>query len=429
MKQITIALIGAGSRGRRYTDIAANNPEKYKVVAVAEPIENRRNYIKEKHNIPDEMCFNTWEDLLVLPRFADMVIISTMDELHFAPAMAAIEKKYDILLEKPIAPTPKECVTIAEAANKNGCRVTVCHVLRYAPFFKTLKKIIDDGKIGKIMSIDHIEAVGNIHQSHSFVRGNWKNSDETTPMIMAKSCHDLDILQWLIGEQCKSVSSFGSLTFFTKENKPKNAPERCIEGCPHSDECLYDAVKIYLKDEKNSWFRTAATKKVKPTNADVELALKTTDYGRCVYSCNNNVVDHQVVNMEFEDKTTVVFSMNAFAYKYGGRYINIFGTKGEIHASMKDNSIMLTTFADGKTEKIEVVFVKQANDTAGHGGGDEGIMVDLYDYLSGTYNGNSVADINISCANHIIGFASEQARIDRSVIDIADYSKKISNNK
>ena len=273
MKTKKIILVGAGLRGIAYTDVMAEESARYEVVAVAEPIENRREYIRKKHGIPREMCFPTWEPLLSMPKFADAVIIATMDRDHFAPTMAAIDKGYDILLEKPIAPTPEACVRITEAATRKGVKVLVCHVLRFTPFFNLLKKCVDDGVIGEVMSIQHAEHVGNLHQSHSFVRGNWRNSEESSSMILQKTCHDLDILQWLVDKPCKRIQSFGSLSYFRRENKPEGAPLRCIDGCPVGEECPYNAVKIYLDDKENRWFRTSATHCVAPTDADVERAL------------------------------------------------------------------------------------------------------------------------------------------------------------
>ena len=312
MDKIKIIVVGAGGRGKDYTDIMARFPEKFQVVGVAEPIESRREYMRTKHNIPAENCFDTWEKILEKPKFADAAIISTMDRMHFAPAMEAIRKGYNLLLEKPAAPTAEECLAIESEAKKYGVRILVCHVLRYSPFYVTLKSLIDKGEIGRVMSIQHAEGVGNVHQSHSFVRGNWGNAEKSSPMLLQKSCHDMDILQWLVGKECKRVSSFGSLTYFIKENAPEGSPDYCIEGCPMAAECPYNAVKLYYDDKDNDWFRNAATGIVSPTDDEVAHALRTTQYGKCVFKCDNNVVDHQVVNLEFEDGTVVDFNMSAF---------------------------------------------------------------------------------------------------------------------
>ncbi len=427
MKTYSVIVIGAGQRGKRYTDVMKTCPEKFKVIAVAEPIENRRNHIKNKHGIADDMCFESWEDILALPKMADLAIISTMDDMHYEPAMKAIQLGYNLLLEKPVAQTAEECAKIALEAKKYNAKVLVCHVLRYAPFYKTVKDILLEGTIGDIVSGIQVEAVGNLHQSHSYVRGNWHSEAETTPMLLAKCCHDIDILQWLLDKPCKKVQSFGELTHFCAENAPEGAPVRCADGgCPVADTCPYNCIKVYYDDKNNSWFRDACTKSVRSdgsiiTDEDVMKSLKTTDYGLCVYHANNDVVDHQTVNMQFEGGITVTLHMNAF--NKGGRYIRLFGTKGELYANMGNGDITVYTFADKKTTEIPVNFPGEAI-TSGHGGGDQGIVHELYDYLNGSYNGICAADIGISVKNHLIGFAAEESRHNDTVENIDRYFEK-----
>lgn len=425
MKKYSVILIGAGSRGTKYTDIMKNCPEKFTVVGVAEPIRARRDIIQRRHKLPDEMCFDSWEDILSKPKMADLAVICTMDELHYTPALKAIELGYNILLEKPAAQTAQQCVDIALAAREKGVKVLVCHVLRYTPFFKKIKQIILDGTLGDIISVMHVEAVGNVHQSHSFVRGNWHSEEETTPMLLAKSCHDIDIIQWLLDKSCKKVQSFGSLSYFNSKNAPEGAPVRCIDGgCPVEDTCPYNCRKLYYDDKKNLWFRRASTRGIAktdtPTDDEVMTALNTTDYGLCVFHANNDVVDHQVVNMEFEGGTTVSFTMNAF--NSGGRYIRIFGTKGELYAYAKDSEITVYTFEDRMQHKIPILGADESI-VSGHGGGDEGIVHELYDYLHGSYNGYCAADIDISVRNHLIGFAAEKARRSGTVEDMEAFLK------
>ena len=343
MKKLTAIVMGYGMRGQGYSQYSFDNPDELQIVGVAEPEITKRNYAKERHNIPDNMVFDHWEKLAALPKIADFAIIATQDRMHLEPALACIEKGYDLLLEKPMAPTAKECKIIYEAAEKKGVKVIVCHVLRFTQFWYKLKDIIDNGDIGDIMSIVHMENVCHLHQSHSFVRGNWRNSIESAPMILAKTCHDMDILQWLIGKDCKKVQSFGSLSHFRKENQPAGAPARCLDGCPHADKCFYEPVRFYT-DEHNPWRETVADK-VKPTEEEIVEALKTGPYGRCVYECDNDVVDHQVVNMEFDGDCTVTFTMNAF--NEGGRYTRIFGSKGEIVAG--SNEITVFSFDTSQT--------------------------------------------------------------------------------
>lgn len=426
MKQITAILIGAGGRGTAYAKKMLAMSEKYKIVAVADPVGEKRRVIKEMFDIPENMCFSDWKDILALPKMADMAVIATSDDLHYGPAMKAISLGYDLLLEKPVAQTVRECTDIANAAREKGVSVLVCHVLRYTPFFKKVKSIIESGMIGNVVSIDQIEAVGDIHFSHSFVRGNWHSEKEATPMVLAKTCHDLDMIQWLIDKPCKKVSSFGRLTYFTEKNAPANTPRQCIDGnCPLAETCPYNCENIYIKNTKGLVWKEIFTKQVAthPDFTDEELreALKRTDYGLCVYHANNDMVDNQIVNMEFADGVTAHLTLNAF--NAGGRFIRIYGTKGELFAYASGKSIHVFTFEDRKSHDIPVE-VTEESIAGGHGGGDYGIVYDMYDYLTGNYVGNSVADIRISVANHMIGFAAEEARHNDTVVMMDDYFAK-----
>ena len=417
-----VILIGAGSRGKIYTDLMTD--DRFEVVAVADPVKERREYIKEKHHIPDELCVTDWAPLLEKEKFADAAVIATMDKEHFEPTMAAIKKGYHILLEKPVSSSVEECVKISNFAREMGVKILVCHVLRYSPFFRTIKNLINDGKLGDVISVHHAECVGNVHQSHSFVRGNWGNSKESSFMLLQKSCHDMDIMQWLIDSPCKAVQSFGSLTYFTPENAPADSPEYCTDGCPHADTCFYNAIKLYYDDKENLWFREAATKKVKPSDEDVMNTLKTTQYGKCVYKCNNDVVDHQVVNLEFENGAVASFNMCAF--NKGNRFIRVMGTMGEIYGDMDNNTIEYYDFTSKTTTEINACNENlSASIVDGHGGGDPGIVNAFYKYVTEDYYGDEISEIGISVDNHIIAFAAEKSRLERRVIELKDYKREI----
>ncbi len=421
-KVLKVVLVGAGNRGKAYTDIMKEMPERYQVIAVAEPIESRRREIAEKHGIGREMCFADWRDLFALGKIGDVAVIATMDAQHYAPAVEAIDLKYDILLEKPVSPSPAECLDIARRAEAARVHVVVCHVLRYTALFTRVKELIDAGRIGKVVSVNHEECVGNVHQSHSFVRGNWGNSERSSFMLLQKSCHDMDILQWLIGKRCKKVQSFGALSYFREENAPVGAPQRCMDGCPQGETCPYNAVKLYLEDKGNDWFRTACTREAEPTDEMVEKALRTTQYGKCVFRCDNDVVDHQTVNLLFEDDVTATFTMNAF--NRGGRFLHVFGTGGEIHAATEgDRSIQVYDFATRREEEIPVCAGNGI--VTGHGGGDTGIVETLYEYLAGSYKGCSISDISISVDNHLIAFAAEEARMTGTVVEFDEYVRRL----
>ncbi len=426
MKQFTAIVIGAGGRGTTYTNKMGDMPEKFKVVGVAEPIEDRREYVKNKHGIADEHCFDTWEKILDIPKFADIAIIATMDRMHTEPAIKAMELGYDLLLEKPAAPTPEECALIMKKAKEYGRKVLVCHVLRYTSFFKSLKKIIQDGTVGEIMSVEHIECVGHTHQSHSFVRGNWGNEGRSSFMLLQKCCHDLDILQWLLDKKCERIQSFGSRSYFREENAPEGAPDYCIEGCPVGETCYYNAMKLYYDDKNNNWFRGAATLKPVAKDCDVLKALRETQYGKCVYKCDNDVVDHQTVNMEFEGGTTVSMTMAAFTK--GGRRLRIMGTKGDLVANMSmpsDKAYEFYSFDTKETTYIDVNYANVGDSiTGGHGGGDTGIIAELYRYLTDELKAEDVSEIGVSCQNHMLAFAAEDSRLNGTVVSLEEYMKK-----
>ena len=424
MKKLTAIVIGAGGRGRTYADIMKSLGDRFGVVGVAEPIEARRNYVCENHGIPEENACDTWEKILDRPKFADIAIIATMDRMHKGPALKAIELGYDLLLEKPVAPTPEDCAEILAAAREKGCKILVCHVLRYTNAFRALKKYIDDGLVGEVVSVNHLESVGYAHQSHSFVRGNWGNSEESSTMLLQKSCHDIDILQWLVGKECKRVQSFGSLRYFRPENAPEGAPEVCFEGnCPHEDTCLYSVKRIYKSNLPGFWFKHYVAEHTNPSDEALDNALRTKKFGKCIYKCGNDVVDHQIVNMEFEDGLTVNFTMTAFANF--GRQIRLMGTKGELWANVQDKEASYFNYMTGETTKLPLNLSNVDDSIAGgHGGGDYGIVYDLYDYINGNIDTKELSEIEISCKNHMLVFAAEQSRLEGTVVDVEEFQKK-----
>ena len=423
MEKVKLVLIGAGDRGTTYANLGAASCPEMEIVAVADPDPVRRNYVKDKFGLSEDACFEYGEDLLKLPKLADAAIIATQDQLHYHLAMQAIAQGYHLLLEKPAAPTPKECLEISAAAEKKGVKVVVCHVLRYTPFFRLLKNVIDEGRIGKVINMVHVECVGNVHQSHSYVRGNWHKAADSSPMILAKSCHDLDIIQWLLNEECARVQSFGSLRYFCRENMPKGAPEYCYQGCPAEEECPYSALKIYCQ-RKFPCFVGTATRKHHPTDEDIEKTITETNYGRCVFQCDNDVVDHQVVNLEYQSGATVSFNMSAF--NKGGRKVRIMGTKGEITAEMSWDHITIFDFGTRKTEEIKIAdAIRDEEITGGHGGGDRGIIRSFCQMLTGTYTGNSISDISTSIKNHLTAFAAEASRLEKRVIEMEDYIRSL----
>lgn len=418
MKQLSVIFIGGGNRAIKFASSMAAQPEKYAIKAVAEPLPERKAVFRDQYGVPEQEIVDDWKQLLDRPKMADVAVIATQDNMHYEPAMRAIELGYDLLLEKPVAQTARECADIARAAREKGTRVLVCHVLRYTPFFGKVKELLMDGTIGQVVSVDMVEAIGNTHFAHSYVRGPWKSEKESTPMLVAKSCHDMDMIQWLVDKPCTRVQSFGSRTHFVEENAPAGAPKRCLEGCPVGDTCPYNSVRFYYENEKCSWRRLTTmgiAKDYWPTNDEVMEALRTRDFGLCVYRANNDVCDHQVVSLEFEGGVTASFTVNAF--NKGGRYVRVYGTKGELYAYAADPKINVYTFED---ESHWTVDVPEVDETifGGHGGGDDGIIRELHDYLSDEYTGFRAADIQVSVENHMIAFGAERARREGTVVDV-----------
>lgn len=411
----TAIVLGGGSRGCAYADYSLNQPEELKIVGVAEPDEKKRKHFANKYHVPEDQCYEDWKEILAQPKMADAAFVCTLDDMHTEPAVKALELGYHVLLEKPMSNTPEECVQIERAAESSGKVMTICHVLRYTSFYCTLKKLIEEGAIGEVMTIDQIENVGYWHQAHSFVRGNWRNSDETSPMILQKSCHDMDIISWLIDRPCRWVSSFGSLQHFKKEMAPEGAPENCMKGCPHSEECPYYAPKIYLNGN-TEWPVNVLTTDLTPEG--ITKALEEGPYGRCVYHCDNNVVDHQVVSMEYEGGVTASFTMSAFTQDIT-REIKILGTKGQIHADMNKKEICLQKF--GQEEEMIPLQESEA-DEFGHGGGDYGIVKNFLELLDG--KGDNRTSARVSLMSHLMCFAAERSRLEHRAISLEEFGLK-----
>jgi predicted dehydrogenase len=406
-KAVTAITLGAGNRGNVYGNFALKYPEALNIVGVAEPIDIRNQRYCEKHDIDASHSFETWEHVFEQEKFADAVIISTPDDLHYGPCMAALKAGYDVLLEKPISPSEKECRDILELAEKTGRIVAVCHVLRYAPYFVELREAIHNGSIGELVSIQHFEPIEHVHMAHSFVRGNWHNSVETTPIILAKSCHDLDIMRWLVGQPCKKVSAFGGLKWFHSGNKPEGATPRCMDGCAIEKECPYSAMKIYYRDRQRTYVFDLPEDRNKHGDAILDY-LKTTNYGRCVYDMENDQADHYVMTLEFDKGITASFNMEAFT-SYHGRRTRIMGSHGDIVGDM--SSFTHTDFLTGKKTEWSMT-------TDGHGGGDWKLVADWVKAVSKQDPSILTSSIDASIESHLMGFAAEQSRRSGQVKNI-----------
>jgi hypothetical protein len=406
-RPVTVILIGAGHRGTIYADYAVKNPREMNIVAVADPNPFRIQKMANTHNILPAYWFNTWEDVFKKEKFADAVIIATPDQLHSAPCLKALEMGYDVLLEKPIAPTEKECRDILAKAKETGRIVGVCHVLRYTPYFRELKEILDANMIGEVISIQHLEPIEYIHMSHSYVRGNWRNSKVATPIILAKSSHDTDIMRWLVNDPSESVHCFGNLKWFKSTNAPAGSTERCTDGCAVEHICPYSALHIYYHDRKRLYVFDLPDDKRKWDKLIMQ-GLKTTNYGRCVYRMDNDQPDHLTVNILFKNGVTAAFSMEAFV-SYEGRRTRIMGSMGDIYGDME--SFTLTTFRTGKK-------LTWSMKTDAHGGGDHPLVKDWVQAVGQKNPALLSSSIEVSVESHLMAFAAEKSRLGRTIEDI-----------
>lgn len=406
MSKITSLVIGAGDRGVTYSRLGKH---RLIPVAVAEPRDDRRKLFADEFVIPEDRQFRDYKDALEIKKIADICIITTPDELHFEPAKLAIEKGYDILLEKPIANKKDHIIMLKDINSRYGRFIGICHVLRFAPFYVKLKKIIDSGIIGDIVTIEHSEGVGWWHFAHSYVRGNWRDIKKSSPTILAKSCHDMDLLIWLTNKKCMRVFSFGGLKHFKKENAPINSAEYCI-NCELEGECPYSAKKLYMNMDITSWPVTVITDDLSYQGR--LKAIKEGPYGKCVYRCDNNAVDHQVVAMEFESGLTASFTMSAFTVP--GRKIRIMGTHGELLGNEK--TIVHSDFRTGKQHIIEVS--SEQNSYSGHGGGDSAMLNAYLDALEKNDLSIFSSTLEESIQSHIIAFAAEESRLTNKPVSL-----------
>ena len=423
---VTFAICGCGNRGlEAYASYQSLHPERMRVVAGADSRPERLAMLRQRCGVAEDMCFASAEELLARPRLADVLIVATQDRQHVPHALAALERGYHLLVEKPISPDLKECIRLRDKAHEAGRAVIVCHVLRYTRFYAALEALLRRGDIGKIETIDAVEHVAYWHHAHSFVRGNWRRSDETSPMILAKSCHDMDLLRWLAGERCLKVQSFGSLDYFRPENAPEGAAMRCLEGCACKDNCPYDAEKIYItnphcgiREVGKIW--PLAILNGDPTEENIYEALRTGPYGRCVFHCDNDVVDHQTVNLTFANNIHATFTMTAFT-ELCRRTVKVTGTLGEVEGDLKENKLLLHRF--GMPEQV-IDLGNAKSEFAGHGGGDMGLMDNLCALLSGGGT-QGLTSIDASVESHVMALAAEASRLaGGETVTLADFEAR-----
>lgn len=404
MSKVKIAAVGAGNRMNAYSGYALLHPEEMEIVAVVEPNVVRRGNYRDRFGLSEAHCFSSWETFFELPREADALFLCTPDHLHYEPAIRALEKGYDILLEKPIARNWEECAAIVNKAKELNRIVGVCHVLRYHPYFSKFKEILAGGRLGEIISVSHVEAVGIERMTHAFVRGLWRKEEETNPMILSKACHDLDLLVWLTGRKCIGVSSYGSLKWFCEANAPKGSTKRCVEGCEVEKECPFSALNLYYRQKR--WLRHFDIPEGEDPDPYILRELKEGPYGRCVYHCDNDVVDHQVVSMLMEGQVTVSFSMEGFT-KNGGRKTHVMCSTGEVYGDEK--TLTVKYFHPHKPDEV-YDFSAYYGECNFHGGADLNIVADFIRAVREGNAGLLRTDIETSLESHRIAFEIEKKR-------------------
>jgi predicted dehydrogenase len=461
IERVNAVLIGAGQRGAEaFAPYALQNPDRLRFVAVAEPDAARRTAFAEQYQIPIEHRFESWEPLLEKPALAESALVCTQDWLHTGPALAALQAGYHVLLEKPMAPTPAECRSLVEQAARCGRQLHVAHVLRYTKHFQRMREILRSGILGEIVNVSHRENVSWWHMAHSYVRGNWANSVQSNPMILAKCCHDFDILIWLLDRKCRRLSSFGSLAHFRPDKAPPGVPDCCLDGCPVQDTCPYYAPFIYV-DLLPLWRSFAATApplpgllaRVQerapgllkllshiapplrqvvdyggwprsvvaqtPTLENLLEALKHGPYGRCVYRCDNDVVDNQVVAMQFEDDLSVTLTMQGHSH-IEGRTTLIEGSRGMLQAHFGVGGAWIEVNQHRNDRRT--TYDTSAALGAGHGGGDHALLeAFLRSVIGDGKDALSLAEQALE--SHLLAFAAETARLEGKVIDMEEFRR------
>lgn len=442
-----------------YGPYALEHPHELNFTAVAEPDAGRRERFAAAHGIPKERQFRSWEDALEQDQMAQVVFNCTQDQMHYASGVAAIQSGYDMLLEKPICNTLYETVSLVQAAEGAGRLVQVCHVLRYTDYWQRVYEILGSGILGQIITISHRENVAAWHMAHSFVRGNWRREGESAPMILAKCCHDLDLLYWMVGERVTQLSSVGSLLHFRAENAPPGAPPRCTDGCPVEEDCPFYApalyidlepVKVALSQAQNPFYRAVGGVSLKspgmvdrlgavlpalrnlteysgwprsvitddPTSEDALLeALKTGPYGRCVYRCDNDVVDHQIVSVQFEGGVSASLTMHGHSHEEG-RTLRIDGAQDTLLGKFGFNRSFLE-IRHHRHKAVERIDFPNQIESGGHGGGDFGLVRSFVRAIRGEME--ALSDARDSLESHLMAFATEEARLTNSVVDLEEF--------
>jgi predicted dehydrogenase len=424
---VTVAVIGAGHRSRAYCQFALRHPDLMKVVAVADPHRERRDAFADQHGIAPDRRFDSYHDLVRQPRLADAVINGTMDHLHYESSMPVIALGYHLLLEKPIAPTEREVRELIRAAREQRVTVMICHVLRYAPFYQRVKAELDAGRIGRIVALHTAERVSYHHMATAFVRGKWNRADTSNPILLAKCCHDLDILAWLMSpQQPRQVASVGGLSMFRPDRAPEGSTDRCLNGCQVEATCPYSARRMYV--EANFGFGYPWEHEVRPATLTTQQKLDSlrqgNPYGRCVWRCDNDVFDHQSLVVQFDNGVTATHDLFG-ATSRPTRTIHVLGEAGELEGDFERSIIQVRRHDPasrepaGYQEQTINLRIDGGGGQGGHGGGDSRLIDDFIRTLRGEPPSPGATRIEDSLAGHLIAFAAEASVRQRQMITIA----------
>ncbi|MHA2251067.1 MAG: Gfo/Idh/MocA family oxidoreductase [Candidatus Kariarchaeaceae archaeon] len=460
MEAITGIIIGTGDRGKTYGQFALDHPSQLKIVAAADPHKEKLENFRLDHEISTENCYSSWEDILLEDQIAETAIITTPDQMHVEPAITAMEQGYHVLLEKPMAITPEDCLKLVQKAEETNKILQVCHVMRYTHFYSSIHKLVKSGKIGELVNISLRENVSHYHYAHSFIRGNWNNRKQSSPMILAKCCHDLDFLYWVVDSDPCKISSFGSQIHFGQNNAPLDGPERCTDDCPVESTCLYSAPRLYLNiipllhatqkggsrlekiitkgglnfpllkkfppfnriNQYNGWPVSVITEDL--TEEGKLRALREGPYGKCVYKIpDHDVVDHQVVNIEFDNQVTANLTMHGHAHEEG-RTIRVDGTRGTLIGEFLLSGQQLILFDSlSGTKKV----IQKTGLQDGHGGGDPLLMEAFVEAVKTKQKDASYLPLTgarASLMSHLMAFAADKSRLEGSIINPLDYLEK-----
>ena len=401
-----VVIIGAGARGNRvFAELIATYDTGFSLCGVVEPDPARRAEFQRRYRIPPQRAFADIDELLAVPRFADVVFICTPDPTHFDVCRAVTAHGYDVLLEKPIATNLADCLQLLDLQHTYGNRIFVAHVLRYAPFFRRIEELIDEGRFGAVRYVQLAENVGHWHFAHSYVRGNWRRAADSAPIILTKSSHDLDILVWLIGRRVTALASQGALTYFTEANAPPDAADRCV-ACPRQETCLYSATRFYLNDRDEWPFDVVA-----PGETSIEArrrALESGPYGRCVWRCDNDVCDVQTVTLEFDDGLIANFGL--FAHTADNtRKITIRFDEAELFGDLRRNRLEVSHFT-GRKDELVVEEIPLPAYADAHGGGDLALLQALHAHLTTGEHEDVMTSLETSLPSHVLAFLAEESR-------------------